>query len=183
MTPRISTRGWRISTAGSVRYRRGWRRTPRGNRPPSRSLPRRSSPPRSRNRPRPRRRRPPVEGRGREGPLAEILQHAHREPPPAERPNGVQERLARQVEELTEMHAGLLASIFEAIEGLRGALSRMPRLSATEVTVSAGPFGTVEAVRAFEALLATLPGVRDVTLRGYEGEDRAVLDVELSAPR
>jgi hypothetical protein len=116
--------------------------------------------------------------RGREGPLAEILQQARRE----QHPDSVQERLARQVEELTEMHAGLLSSIFDAIEALRGALARMPRLHPAEISVSAGPFASVEAVRAFEGLLASLPGVREVTLRGYEGEDRAVLDVELSSP-
>jgi len=38
----------------------------------------------------------------------------------------------------------------------------------------------VAAVRAFEQELLRLPGVREVTLRGYEGENRAMFDVQLS---
>jgi succinyl-CoA synthetase alpha subunit len=50
------------------------------------------------------------------------------------------------------------------------------------VGVSAGPFTGTEALRRFEQALASLPGVRDVTLREYAGEDRAVLDVHLFGP-
>jgi hypothetical protein len=122
-----------------------------------------------------------IHPRGREGPLATLLQQARREPPPPAHP-AVQQRLARQVEELTEMHVGLLSSIVGAIDELQRAFANMPRVGATGLTVSAGPFMTTEAVRAFESELASLRGVREVTLRGYEGEDRAVIDVELSSP-
>jgi hypothetical protein len=54
--------------------------------------------------------------------------------------------------------------------------------TAAPVGVSAGPFTGTEALRRFEQALASLPGVRQVTLREYAGEDRAVLDVHLSGP-
>ena len=47
------------------------------------------------------------------------------------------------------------------------------------VTLSAGPFSTIGAVRAFERQLTAVPGVRDVLLRGYEGDDHAVFDVRV----
>jgi hypothetical protein len=47
------------------------------------------------------------------------------------------------------------------------------------VTLSAGPFSTIGAVRAFERELTAVPGVRDVLLRGYEGDDHAVFDVRV----
>ena len=53
----------------------------------------------------------------------------------------------------------------------------MPLSYATGVT--AGPFANIDAVRAFEAELASMPGVRSVTVRGYEGDDRAIFDVEI----
>jgi hypothetical protein len=49
------------------------------------------------------------------------------------------------------------------------------------LTVTAGPFTGTEAVRGFEEALAALPGVREVELRGYEGGNRAIVDVHLSA--
>ncbi len=49
-----------------------------------------------------------------------------------------------------------------------------------DVTISAGPFTTVSAVREFERELAALPGVADVALRGYEGTDRAIIDVRIA---
>jgi hypothetical protein len=49
------------------------------------------------------------------------------------------------------------------------------------LTISAGPFPSIEALRAFEHELARLPGVRDVEVRGYEGDDRALIEVLLVA--
>ncbi|MDQ6729102.1 MAG: hypothetical protein M3022_02045 [Actinomycetota bacterium] len=49
-----------------------------------------------------------------------------------------------------------------------------------EVTVTAGPFSSLEAVRDFERALELLPHVASVQARGYEGGDRAVVDVHLS---
>jgi hypothetical protein len=48
------------------------------------------------------------------------------------------------------------------------------------VTLLAGPFPSIEALREFEAALSHLRGVRDVTVRGYEGTDRAIIDVRLA---
>jgi hypothetical protein len=47
------------------------------------------------------------------------------------------------------------------------------------LTLSAGPFPDTGAVHEFERALARLPGVRDVGVRGYDGPDRAILEVEL----
>jgi hypothetical protein len=49
-----------------------------------------------------------------------------------------------------------------------------------DATLSAGPFPSLEAVRAFETELSRLPGVRDVALRAYEGSDHALIDVRLT---
>jgi len=49
----------------------------------------------------------------------------------------------------------------------------------THATISAGPFPSIESVRAFEAAIQGLPGVREVDVRAYEGTDRAVIDVRL----
>jgi hypothetical protein len=48
------------------------------------------------------------------------------------------------------------------------------------VAVSAGPFADIDALRGFERALWSLPGVRDVILREYEGVDRAVVEVQIS---
>jgi len=50
------------------------------------------------------------------------------------------------------------------------------------ISVSAGPFRSTDALRRFERALAALPGVREVALREFAGEDRAVVDVHLFAP-
>jgi hypothetical protein len=52
----------------------------------------------------------------------------------------------------------------------------------TAVSVAAGPFVSTEALRRFERALATLSEVRDVVVREYVGEDRAVVDVHLFTP-
>ncbi len=49
----------------------------------------------------------------------------------------------------------------------------------TQFSVSAGPFASTEALHGFERTLAQIPQVRDVRVRGYEGEDRAIVDVHL----
>jgi hypothetical protein len=53
-------------------------------------------------------------------------------------------------------------------------------------TVFAGPFSSIPELRDFERALAEMPGVRDVHVRGYEGADRAIIEVTLgrgSAPQ
>ena len=49
------------------------------------------------------------------------------------------------------------------------------------MTVAAGPFASIEALRASSAL-SRAARVRSVMVRGYEGADRAILDVHLSRP-
>jgi hypothetical protein len=58
-----------------------------------------------------------------------------------------------------------------------------PAAPAASVTVSAGPFAGTDALRSFERALWSLPGVRDVILREYEGTDRAVVEVRLAWER
>ena len=57
-----------------------------------------------------------------------------------------------------------------------------PAASPRQVTVSAGPFASTDAVRGFERTLAGMPGVGEVEVRGYEGGDRAIVDVQLIDP-
>ena len=52
----------------------------------------------------------------------------------------------------------------------------------SQVSVTAGPFASLDAVRDFERALGMLPNVAAVDVRGYEGEDRAMVDVHLSPP-
>lgn len=54
--------------------------------------------------------------------------------------------------------------------------------SAPPVTVTAGPFSSLDAVRRFERSLQLLPDVVSVHARGFEGGDRTVIDVHLSPP-
>ncbi len=115
---------------------------------------------------------PPAEpaSRGRSGPLASALARAPRG-------SGDAERQLDQINELTAVYADLLVSLRELLETHPPA--EVPTPAGELVTLSTGPFGTIGAVRAFERRLAALPGVDDVHLRGYEGDDRAVFDVRL----
>ena len=72
-----------------------------------------------------------------------------------------QERLLHTVRELLRAHEPAAAP-------------DDPRLGLT-----VGPLRSPEELRAFESALADLPAVDAVALRGYEGGDRAVLDVQL----
>ena len=83
----------------------------------------------------------------------------------------------------------LVASIRELLAGYDRLLSAdepapwrpaRRRADAGAVTLAAGPFPSIESVRAFEAAVARLPGVRDVDLQAYEGTDRAIIDVRLT---
>jgi hypothetical protein len=59
--------------------------------------------------------------------------------------------------------------------------TRPPPPPAAGITVSAGPFAGVEAIEEFQVALAMLPGVSEVAFRGYEGANRAIVDVELGS--
>jgi hypothetical protein len=107
-------------------------------------------------------------------------------PPPAADP---------QIQSLTELSARLLASIRELLAGYEGVLvggSRPVRRLAPSrarirpdaggVTLSAAPFASLEALHEFEQAVSRLPGVREVAVRGYEGTDRAIIEVRLDRP-
>jgi len=49
------------------------------------------------------------------------------------------------------------------------------------VTVDAGPFADIASLSAFEQGIARVPGVRDVYVRGFQGQ-RAVIDVDFGTP-
>jgi hypothetical protein len=104
---------------------------------------------------------------------------------------------AATVQSLTELSARLLASMRELLAGYEGVLvgsSARPgvRRSAPShararpddagVTLSAAPFASLEALHEFEQAVSRLPGVREVAVRGYEGTDRAIIEVRLDRP-
>lgn len=55
------------------------------------------------------------------------------------------------------------------------------QIYAGAMTIDAGPFGDIAGLSDFEQALARVPGVRDVYVRGFQGE-RAVIDVDFAAP-
>ncbi len=142
----------------------------------------------------------PAPSRGRPGPLRDVFERARRGPPePAtEAPSAPAKpgccRVSGELSELADLRASLeelQASLGQLLEGYRGALlqslaASAPRLAgpsrADQFTLVAGPFVALEAVRAFERTLQELPGVEQVAIRGYEGADRAVVDVRLAEP-
>jgi hypothetical protein len=110
-------------------------------------------------------------------------------PPPTEPPVA-----QPQLRTLTELSARLLASMRELLAGyervLVGPASSPPprrpvpaRRDPSDVTLSAAPFPSLEALHAFEQAVARLPGVREVAVQGYEGTDRAIIEVRLDPPR
>ena len=104
------------------------------------------------------------------------------EPPPIPAP-ALDPR--HQVEALTELSERLVASMRELLVGYERVLApasgrRAEPAAPAPVTLLAGPFASIEALREFEAGLSHLHGVREVTVRGYEGTDRAIIDVRLA---
>ncbi|HTP19136.1 MAG TPA: hypothetical protein VMJ65_05995 [Solirubrobacteraceae bacterium] len=104
------------------------------------------------------------------------------EPPPPPPPPQPALDAASQIQALTELSERLVASMRELLDGYERILAPKPRPRAEPpgVTLSAGPFASIEALREFEAALLQVRGVREVTVRGYEGTDRAILDVRLA---
>ena len=103
-------------------------------------------------------------------------------PPPPPPPDPVLDATA-QLQALTEVAERLTAATRELLAGYERVLAPTPprRLElAVPVTLSAGPFANIEALHEFEEALSRMPGVRDVAVRGYEGTDRAIIDVRLA---
>ncbi|MBV9604842.1 MAG: hypothetical protein JO027_07035 [Solirubrobacterales bacterium] len=104
------------------------------------------------------------------------------------------------IQALSDLSARLLASTRELLAGYeqvlvgrppapppaRRAVRRRPDApdapDAPDVTLSAAPFANLEALREFEQAVSGLPGVREVTVQGYEGSDRAIIVVRLDQP-
>jgi hypothetical protein len=124
---------------------------------------------------------------GRSGPLASLLQRSSPRPvPPRER---APRHPAGGPTVPAEMHAKLVSAMRDLLDAYGWTLQQLPVAADPEragdpppVMMSVGPFANTAAVRAFEQELLRLPAVREVSLRGYEGENRAMFDVQLSPP-
>ena len=121
---------------------------------------------------------------GRSGPLASLLQRSSPRPAP---PRESTPDPAGGAMVPAEMHAKLVSAMRDLLDAYGWTLEQLPVAADPErvgdpppVAMSVGPFANTAAVRAFEQELLRLPGVREVTLRGYEGENRAMFDVQLS---
>jgi hypothetical protein len=111
-------------------------------------------------------------------------------PPPAA-PTASPPAPAPDLQALSELAARLLASMRELLAGYERVLVRpvspqSPARRTTrrpadspDVTLSAAPFPSLEALHEFEQAVSRLPGVREVAVRGYEGTDRAIIEVRL----
>jgi hypothetical protein len=79
---------------------------------------------------------------------------------------------------LAGSHERLLASMRELLRAYEQALAGGPG-DPSGIGLTVGPLDSTEGLRAFEQAVAGLSAVEAVELRGYEGGDRAVLDVRL----
>jgi hypothetical protein len=122
---------------------------------------------------------PESRARGREGPLAAAL--ASRRADDSAPPAPASDPVADQLDQLAELQTSLLSSMTDVLAGFHRALAELEG-QGREITISAGPFGTLEALREFERRLSSLDGVGEVAVRGYEGDHRAVIDVRLDDP-
>jgi hypothetical protein len=120
--------------------------------------------------------------RGREGPLAAVLASRRgTNSAPPDQPETPSDPVSRQIEQLAELQTSLLSSMTDVLGEFHRALAQFEG-QGREITISAGPFGTLGQLREFERRLSGLAGVGEVTVRGYEGDDRAVIDVRLDGP-
>ncbi len=98
--------------------------------------------------------------------------------PPGARGDGARDgaelaELVRQLADLVAAHERLLSAARELTE------AGEPADPGPSLSVSAGPFAGTAALRRFQEALLTLPEVRRVAVREYEGADRAIVDVHL----
>jgi hypothetical protein len=108
-------------------------------------------------------------------------------PPPPPQPPDPTPPLVQQLRELVDAQGRVLQRTQELLSAYERILSRLPAAppdapAVREFSVSAGPFSSTEALRGFEQTLEKIPEVREVSVRGYEGEDRAIVDVHLFEP-
>jgi len=131
----------------------------------------------------------PAAHAAREAPAAVVPPETAREAPAAVVPPEaapVPKRLGADARALEDVVARL-AALVEAHERLLACARELAdRGQAADpgatVSISAGPFASTEALHRFERSLQTLPEVRAVAVREYEGADRAIVDVHLSEP-
>ncbi len=119
------------------------------------------------------------EQRGRSGPLAALLQRSRR------RRDLREDQPLGDLAALAQMHDQVLGAMRELIEAYGVTLRRLSQEDMApplEVALSAGPFASTEAVQRFVAELLRLESVREVIVRGYEGENRALLELQLAVP-
>jgi hypothetical protein len=110
--------------------------------------------------------------------------------------------LVAGLRDLLDFHQRLLTSTAELLETYADALSQAPAApqappatppptalhpqqavsELTEVSLSAGPLSSTEALRDFERALSELAQVRNVAVREFEGENRVVVDLHLARP-
>jgi periplasmic protein TonB len=105
------------------------------------------------------------------------------EPPPPPPPPDPVLDATPQFQALAELAERLTAATRELLAGYERMLAPTPprrHEPAAPVTLSAGPFANIEALHEFEEALSRMPVVRDVAVRGYEGTDRAIIDVRLA---
>jgi hypothetical protein len=86
--------------------------------------------------------------------------------------------LVGQLHDLVDIHERLLS----ATRDLLGAYTAVPPITQATVRLSVGPLSGTDALEDFQRRLSELPGVGNVSLREFEGEDRAVVDVHLVGP-
>ncbi len=104
----------------------------------------------------------------RSGPLAALLARSRRR----------RADPADEMATLVRMHNGLLEAVGDLVRLLGAQAPALPHEQSGGV-VSAGPFTTPEQVESFVTELAELEPVREVSLLGYEGADRALIEVQL----
>jgi hypothetical protein len=83
---------------------------------------------------------------------------------------------------LEGMSSHLVRAMRELLGGYELALAHAAATPAS-LSVSAGPFSQVSVVEQFRQAVLSLPGVASVEVRGYEGSDRAIVEVQLRGGR